>query len=241
LKFQRLPCTDGWLSTRRNLRVSIGAFVLLECATGIVRDPVFVCTMAVCPHSEGMNGLPVRRSVDDLLMVVDELARPRPGRKSECPWTSEQTCAAIMPWMRSEVSEVLEALVWYDMAAPEEKERAAKHLTSELGDLLFDVLLAARLAERDIPGVSIEAASAAAALKIKGRTPYMPRWKRVEGEVHSEDEAIKLWKAAKMMEPEHRDPWRPAALDRLAKRRGLILNGVAIVIGVSAGLAMIKR
>lgn len=216
----------------------IGAFVLLECVAGGVRGPVFVCTMAACPRSDGM--IPARRSVDDLLVVVDELARPRPGRKSECPWTSEQTCGAIIPWMRSEVSEVLEALAWYDMAAPEEKERAAKHLTSELGDLLFDVLLAARLAERDIPGVSIEKASAAAALKIKGRTPYMPRWKRIEGEVHSEDEAMKLWKAAKMMEPEHRNPWRPAALDRLAKRRELVLNGVAIVVGVCAGLALIK-
>ena len=68
----------------------------------------------------------------------------------------------------------------------------------------------------------------------------MPRWKRIEGEVHSEDEAMKLWKAAKMMEPEHRNPWRPAALDRLAKRRELVLNGVAIVVGVCAGLALIK-
>ena len=124
----------------------------------------------------------------------------------------------------------------------EEVKAAARHLASELGDCLFDTLMSIRIAERDYPGVTLAGVVHAATKKIKGRTPYMPEWKR-EGFVDpfplSEEEAMRHWKAAKRVEPEHVAPWEPAALaegQQRRRRRFVALAGLAAVAVVAAAV-----
>ena len=70
-----------------------------------------------------------------------------------CPWDREQTHASLRPYLVEEAYEVLEALD----RVTEEGDQAAGELRSELGDLLFQVVFHARLAEErgafDLEGV----------------------------------------------------------------------------------------
>ena len=122
----------------------------------------------------------------------------------------------------------------------DEVKAAARHLASELGDCLFDTLMAIRIAERDYPGVTLAGVVHAATNKIKGRTPYMAEWKR-EGFADpfplTEEEAMRHWKAAKRLEPEHVAPWQPAALaegQQRRRRRFVALAGLATVVAMVA-------
>ena len=70
----------------------------------------------------------------------------------------------------------------------------------------------------------------------------MPEWKR-EGFVDpfplSEEEAMRHWKAAKRVEPEHVAPWEPAALaegQQRRRRRFVALAGLAAVAVVAAAV-----
>jgi nucleoside triphosphate diphosphatase len=71
--------------------------------------------------------------IDELL---DVMARLR-SRDSGCPWDVEQTFATIAPYTIEEAYEVAEAIERDDMTA----------LQDELGDLLFQVVFHARMAE----------------------------------------------------------------------------------------------
>ncbi len=76
-----------------------------------------------------MSGTPVSR----LLEIMKALRTPKTG----CPWDLEQTFSSIVPYTLEEAHEVAETIEQNDMAA----------LKSELGDLLFQVVFYARLAE----------------------------------------------------------------------------------------------
>ncbi|NDY96604.1 nucleoside triphosphate pyrophosphohydrolase [Wenzhouxiangella limi] len=73
--------------------------------------------------------------IDDLL---DIMARLR-DRENGCPWDIEQTFATIAPHTVEEAHEVADAIVRADMA----------ELKDELGDLLFQVVFHARMAEEE--------------------------------------------------------------------------------------------
>jgi tetrapyrrole methylase family protein / MazG family protein len=62
----------------------------------------------------------------------------------ECPWDRKQTHATLMPHLLEESYEVLDALG--EMESPD-AEQAPQHLEEELGDLLFQIVFHARLAE----------------------------------------------------------------------------------------------
>eukprot|EP00966_Prymnesium_polylepis_P126064 2914967-Prymnesium_polylepis.1 len=64
--------------------------------------------------------------LDELVARVAQLGR-------ECPWTAEQTPSSVLAFLKEEISEAEDVL---DVDGPPED------LTSELGDLLFNVLLA---------------------------------------------------------------------------------------------------
>jgi tetrapyrrole methylase family protein/MazG family protein len=71
--------------------------------------------------------------------------------RAECPWDRVQTHASLMPHLLEESYEVLDAL--HEVAAAEASGRASEvdtsvtHLEEELGDLLFQVVFHARLAQ----------------------------------------------------------------------------------------------
>jgi ATP diphosphatase len=71
--------------------------------------------------------------IDDLLNIMVRLR----DRENGCPWDIEQTFATIAPHTIEEAHEVAEAIVREDLA----------ELKDELGDLLFQVVFHARMAE----------------------------------------------------------------------------------------------
>ncbi len=68
--------------------------------------------------------------------------------RSECPWDRKQTHASLMPHLVEEAYEVLDALGELDDASTPLDARA-QHLQEELGDLLFQIVFHACLAEED--------------------------------------------------------------------------------------------
>ena len=71
--------------------------------------------------------------IRELLEVMARLRDPRTG----CPWDREQTFASIAPYTIEEACEVADAIERHDLM----------ELRDELGDLLFQVVFHARMAE----------------------------------------------------------------------------------------------
>ena len=72
-------------------------------------------------------------SIDDLLAIMAKLRDPDGG----CPWDLEQDFASIVPYTVEEAYEVADAIDRRDMA----------DLKDELGDLLFQVVFHAQMAQ----------------------------------------------------------------------------------------------
>ena len=72
-------------------------------------------------------------NLDQLLDIMAQLRTPTTG----CPWDLEQTFLTIAPYTIEEAYEVADAIEQGDMAA----------LRDELGDLLFQIVFHARMAE----------------------------------------------------------------------------------------------
>ena len=73
--------------------------------------------------------------IDKLLEIVARLRDPRSG----CPWDQQQTFDTIAPYTIEEAYEVADAIA----------RRNSADLADELGDLLFQVVFHARMAEED--------------------------------------------------------------------------------------------
>ncbi|WP_409523716.1 nucleoside triphosphate pyrophosphohydrolase [Nitrincola sp. MINF-07-Sa-05] len=74
-------------------------------------------------------------TLDDLLYLMQRLRDPKDG----CPWDLEQTFDTIVPHTLEEVYEVVDTI----------ERRDWTHLQDELGDLLFQVVFYARLAQEE--------------------------------------------------------------------------------------------
>jgi len=74
-----------------------------------------------------------KKTIPELLAVMAALRTPGTG----CPWDLKQTFATIAPYTIEEAYEVADAIAKDDIA----------HLKDELGDLLFQVVYHARMAE----------------------------------------------------------------------------------------------
>jgi len=96
--------------------------------------------------------------VSELAAIVDRLGR-------ECPWTKSQSTADMLFWLRKEIIEVEEVL--------RSPDRDTTKLTKELGDCLFDVLMAIECTRRQYPEVTLGAVQASAVEKVKRRCPYV--------------------------------------------------------------------
>ena len=77
----------------------------------------------------------MRYTLDDLIRLMDALRDPDTG----CPWDLEQTFATIVPHTLEEAYEVADCIEREDW----------DHLRDELGDLLFQVVFYARLADEN--------------------------------------------------------------------------------------------
>ncbi len=82
-----------------------------------------------------MSDTDTRNRIEDLLQLMAALRTPGTG----CPWDLAQDYSTIVPYTIEEAYEVADAIARGDMA----------DLRDELGDLLFQVVFYARLAEED--------------------------------------------------------------------------------------------
>jgi nucleoside triphosphate diphosphatase len=98
------------------------------------------------------------RPLDRLLAMMARLRDPERG----CPWDLEQSFATIAPYTIEEAYEVADAIARGDMAA----------LKDELGDLLFQVVFHARMAEEAGLFAFAEVATAIAD-KMERRHPHV--------------------------------------------------------------------
>jgi MazG family protein len=149
-----------------------------------------------------------------LLAIMARLRDPEQG----CPWDREQNFATIVPYTIEEAYEVADAIARGDMAA----------LRDELGDLLFQVVFHARLAEEaGLFGFSDVAA--AIADKMVRRHPH------VFGDVEISSAAAQsaAWEEHKARER--------AAEAAAAGTRESVLDGVALALPALLRAAKIQR
>jgi len=97
-------------------------------------------------------------ALGELIRVVDHLRDPDRG----CPWDLEQTHASLIPFVLEEAHEVADAIRHGD----------DRHLEEELGDLLLQVLLHARIAS-ERGGFDLAAVAQGIAAKLVRRHPHV--------------------------------------------------------------------
>lgn len=130
-----------------------------------------------------MSADPIR-PIDQLLDIMAQLRTPEIG----CPWDIEQTFATIAPYTIEEAYEVADAIERGDIPA----------LQDELGDLLFQVVFHARIAE-EAGHFDFEGVAEAISDKMLRRHPHVfgdaekPDWegiKAAEREGKDDDSAL---------------------------------------------------
>ena len=162
----------------------------------------------------------------ELLAVVDRLRDPEHG----CPWDLEQTHRSLIPYVLEEAHEVADAI----------RHGNDGHLAEELGDLLLQVVLHARIASES-GRFDFAAVARGISAKLVRRHPH------VFGTAEARDSAaVRLhWEAIKLREQAGADPEAPALTagpsplsDRLAgKVRGMPALAGAMTISRKAAAA----
>jgi XTP/dITP diphosphohydrolase len=161
-----------------------------------------------------------------LLAVVDRLRDPVHG----CPWDLEQTHRSLIPCVLEEAHEVADAI----------RHGNDAHLAEELGDLLLQVVLHARIASES-GRFDFAAVARGISAKLVRRHPH------VFGTAQARDSAAvrRHWEAIKLREQAGADPEAPAfpagpspLSDRLAgKVRGMPALAGAMTISRKAAAA----
>ncbi|WP_308805723.1 MazG family protein [Acrocarpospora corrugata] len=126
----------------------------------------------------GSYDLPGARLLD-MVTVMDRLRR-------ECPWDSKQTHESLVPYLLEEAYEVLETIEAGDYAA----------LREELGDLLFQVVFHARVAQERADGFDIDDVAGGIVDKLVRRHPHV----FADLAVADADEVNANWEAIKKAE-----------------------------------------
>jgi len=117
-------------------------------------------------------------SIEKLLDIMATLRDPQRG----CPWDLEQTFATIAPYTIEEAYEVADAI----------ERNALGDLKGELGDLLFQVVFHARLAE-EAGAFDFAAVAEGINAKMLRRHPHVFGDRRIA----SSDEQSRLWEEIK--------------------------------------------
>ncbi len=170
---------------------------------------------------------PTLTALAELVAVVDQLRDPAVG----CPWDLEQTHASLIPYVLEEAHEVADAIRHGDDA----------HLAEELGDLLLQVVLHARIAQES-GRFDLASVARGISAKLIRRHPHV-----FAGAPAADSQAVRAsWEAIKAEEKRQAaaaaggsDPPSPSPLsERLAgKVRGLPALAGAMAISRKAAAA----
>ncbi len=150
------------------------------------------------------------RPIDRLLAIMARLRDPARG----CPWDREQNFATIAPYTIEEAYEVADAIERNDMAA----------LKDELGDLLFQVVFHARMAE-EAGLFGFDDVAEAIADKMERRHPHVFG----DAEIASVPAQNEAWEAHK------------AAERQASGAAASVLDGVALALPALLRAAKISR
>jgi MazG family protein len=126
------------------------------------------------------------KAINQLKSVVARLRSPK-----GCPWDRKQTHESLIPYLREESAELAEALKggrWHEME-------------DELGDILFHVILHAKIAEEK-GWFTFDDVAKAQAVKLKRRHPHVFARDR---KFKSANEVVEHWKEIKSTERALRD------------------------------------
>jgi tetrapyrrole methylase family protein/MazG family protein len=126
------------------------------------------------------------KALDQLKSVVARLRSP-----SGCPWDREQTHKSLIPYLREESAELAAAL----------KGGRWEEMEDELGDILFHVILHAKIAEEK-GWFTLEDVARSQALKLQRRHPHVFARDR---KFKTADEVLRHWKEIKTGERALRD------------------------------------
>ena len=149
-------------------------------------------------------------AIEELLALMAALRTPETG----CPWDLEQDFRTIAPYTIEEAYEVADAIERGDL----------DELKGELGDLLFQTVFHARMAE-EAGAFSFEDVARAITKKMKSRHPH------VFGDADARDaaEQPRQWEAQK-------------AEERAAKGKGGLLDDVPVGLpGLSRAVKLQRR
>ena len=124
-------------------------------------------------------------TIEDLLAIMARLRDPEHG----CPWDREQTLASIVPHTLEEAYEVAEAIARGDM----------NELRDELGDLLFQVVFYARIAEEQ-GDFSFDDVVAAISDKLIRRHPHVFAEDGGDADITDAEAQTVAWEAHKARE-----------------------------------------
>jgi len=178
------------------------------------------------PGDPGPTADGAAAALAELLAVVDRLRDPEHG----CPWDLEQTHRSLIPYVLEEAHEVADAI----------RHGNDAHLAEELGDLLLQVVLHARIASES-GRFDFAAVARGISAKLVRRHPHV--FSTAEAR---DSAAVRLhWEAIKLREQAGADPEAPALTagpsplsDRLAgKVRGMPALAGAMTISRKAAAA----
>jgi XTP/dITP diphosphohydrolase len=140
-------------------------------------------------------------TLDALAALVEVVARLR-DPESGCPWDLEQTHASLVPYVLEEAHEVADAIRHGD----------DRHLEEELGDLLLQVLLHARIASEE-GRFDLERIARGLSAKLIRRHPHV-----FAGAAASDSAAVRAsWEAIKETERRQREAEKPQGRDQGAE------------------------
>lgn len=97
--------------------------------------------------------------LDRVRETVRRLAAP-----DGCAWHGVQTHESLTPFLVEEAAELIDSI---------ERDRPADEVSGELGDVLYQVLFHAAIAERDGEGYSLESVASALNEKLIARHPHV--------------------------------------------------------------------
>ena len=151
----------------------------------------------------------------ELVAVVDRLRDPIGG----CPWDLEQTHSSLIPYVLEEAHEVADAIRHGD----------DNHLAEELGDLLLQVVLHARIASEN-GRFDFAAVARGISTKLVRRHPH------VFGTMEARDSSAehRSWEAIKAEERTERGPSSAQPISPLSDRLAAKTRGLSALAGAMA-------
>ncbi len=150
-----------------------------------------------------------------------------------CPWDREQTLDSLVPYLIEEAHEVAEALA----DGPPEGRPAA--LRTELGDLLFLVLMMSTISE-ERGAFRLDELLASAAEKMRRRHPHVFGDVRVNGSA----EVVRNWEAIKRTESARRESLLdgvPKTLSALLRARRIQEKAATVGFDWRAGADVVEK